>query len=379
MRRPFTPRSLRIGIVFVIVASPAAAFAQQGQGGGELPPPTLDVPAPAAQTVPSPAATAAPAPAVTVPPAAATPAGVPERKSAAAPVSTAPVYGAPVSDSPASDAGQPWYKRAWGRVTGWFSGEERASDPAPAVASAAEPRPVAPPAASRGSGPVEGYAVDSPERVVRTGVLGECVKTGTWHEGAQAGECGGAASQAGAVAQAEPVAAPQPAPEPVEVQPLPTPAEEPQAPLAAEAEPEPAPAPPAPSPRETMTLSADALFAVNSDVLKPAARDSLDALARKLAGMEYETVEVVGHTDPTGSASLNDRLSRRRAEAVKRHLIEQGVPGDRISAQGVGSSMPVVDPATCRSLPKGKRGACFQPDRRVDIEVTGTVPSMAGQ
>jgi len=226
--------------------------------------------------------------------------------------------------------------------------------------------------------------VDSPERTIRTGVLGECVKTGTWREGMEVLECGGAA-QGDAMARTEPAPAaapaPAPAPEPVEVQPLPTPMEEPQAALAEEPapapEPEPMPAPPAP--RETMTLSADALFAVNSDVLKPTAKESLESMAGKLAGMEYESVKVVGHTDPTGSVALNDRLSKRRAEAVKRHLIELGVPADKISAQGVGSSMPVVDPKTCMSLAKGQRGACFQPDRRVDIEVTGTVANMANQ
>jgi OOP family OmpA-OmpF porin len=225
--------------------------------------------------------------------------------------------------------------------------------------------------------------VDSPERTIRTGVLGECVKTGTWRDGMEVMECGGAASTE-AMAKAEPAATPAPAPvpppEPVEVQPLPTPAEEPQAPLAAEPalEPEPAPMPP-PAPRETMTLSADALFAVNSDVLKPAAKESLDEMARKLGDMQYDSVKVVGHTDPTGSVALNDRLSKRRAEAVKRHLVEQGVPSEKISAQGVGSSMPVVDAKNCASLAKGQRAACFQADRRVDIEVTGTVDAMAKQ
>ncbi len=371
MRRQFTSNAIRLGIASVIAACSVSAFAQQGQGGGELPPPTLDTPAPP-QTQPAPAPTTAPPP--TAAPA-----------SSAAPAPTAaPAPSASPAPAPAASSDQPWYRRAWNSVTGWFSGEERGDAPAPAPAPAARPQAEAPAAPARGStGPVQGYAVDSPERTIRTGVLGECVKTGTWREGMQVEECGGPAPEPEAMATAEPAPAPmpepmpEPQPEPVQVQPLPTPMDEPQAPLAAEPEPEPAPIPPPPAPRETMTLSADALFAVNSDVLKPASKDSLAGLAGKLADMEYESVNVVGHTDPTGSAALNDRLSRRRAEAVKRHLIELGVPAEKISAQGVGSSIPVVDPQTCMSLPKGQRAACFQPDRRVDIEVTGTVAGMA--
>lgn len=370
MRRQFTSNAIRLGIASVLAGCSVSAFAQQGQGGGELPPPTLDTPAPAqTQPAPAPAATTAPPP-------------------AAAASSAAPAPSASPSPAPAASSDQPWYRRAWNSVTGWFSGEDGGDAPAPAPAPAPRPQAEAPAAPSRGStGQLQGYAVDSPERTIRTGVLGECVKTGTWREGMQVEECGGPAPEPEAMATAEPAPTPmpepmpepQPEPEPVQVQPLPTPMDEPQAPLAAEPEPEPEPAPmpPPPAPRETITLSADALFAVNSDVLKPASKDSLAGLASKLADMEYESVNVVGHTDPTGSVALNDRLSRRRAEAVKRHLIELGVPAEKISAQGVGSSIPVVDPQTCMSLPKGQRAACFQPDRRVDIEVTGTVAGMA--
>jgi len=362
MRRQFNPKALQFGIALAIAASPAIALAQQGQGS-ELPPPTLDAPA----AVPAPESV----PAVTVSPVPETPASPPP--------ATTQTRSAP---TPESSAERPWYQRMWGSVTGWFAGNDggRQAAPAPAPQSAATaPQP-------RSSGvPLEGYAVDSPDRTIRTGVLGECVKTGTWRDGMQVMECGGTAGTE-AMAKPEPAAvavqAPAPEPEPVEVQPLPTPAEEPQAALAAEPapepEPEPAPMPPLPSP-ETMTLSADALFAVNSDVLKPTAKESLDEMARKLGGMDYDSVKVVGHTDPTGSVALNDRLSKRRAEAVKRYLVEQGVASEKISAQGVGSSMPVVDAKSCASLAKGQRAACFQADRRVDIEVTGTVDPMAKQ
>lgn len=376
----FNPKALQFGIAFVVSAAmPLTVLAQQTQGGAELPPPMLDdtlpsAPSPTPAPVTAPAPAASPAATSTPPPPAAQAAGDPAVARSAPP-------------APDSGQQQPWYKRMWNSVTGWFSGDEPAGQSevrAPAAPAAAEAVPPSPPAAQPGvsgrGGPVQGYALDTPERTVRTGVLGECVKTGTWREGMQVEECGGAPA-AEAVARAEP--APQPVapppvtePEPVEVQPLPAPVEEPQAPLA---EPEPAPLPPAPPPLETLTLAADALFALNSDVLRPTAKGSLDELVSKLEDMDYDAVEVTGHTDPTGSTALNERLSRRRAEAVKLYLVEQGVPAEKITARGVGSSMPVVDAEACRRLAKGQRAACFQADRRVDIEVTGTMAGVAQQ
>ncbi|MCW5619730.1 MAG: OmpA family protein [Burkholderiales bacterium] len=377
----FNPKALQFGIAFVVSAAmPLTVLAQQTQSGAELPPPMLDDTLPSAPS-PTPAPVVAPAPAAaptTTSPATTSTSPPPAAAQAAAEPTARSATPAPVSEQ------QPWYRRMWNSVTGWFSGDEPAAQSevrAPAAPAAAPPPPpMAQPGVPGRSGPVQGYALDTPERTVRTGVLGECVKTGIWREGMELEECGGAPA-AEAVARVEPApapAAPPPVtePEPVEVQPLPAPVEEPQAPLA---EPEPAPLPPAPPPLETLTLAADALFALNSDVLRPTAKGSLDELVRKLEDMDYDAVEVTGHTDPTGSTALNERLSRRRAEAVKLYLIEQGVPAEKISARGVGSSMPVVDAEDCRRLAKGQRAACFQPDRRVDIEVTGTMASMAQQ
>jgi OOP family OmpA-OmpF porin len=160
-------------------------------------------------------------------------------------------------------------------------------------------------------------------------------------------------------------------PEPVQVQPLqPEPMEEPRVlapePIAAP----PPPPPPAPVIKAT-TLAADTLFALNSFQLRPTAKAKLDEFAAELDQFDYQRIHITGHTDPTGTAQLNERLSRQRAEAVKRYLVTKGLPAGKIIAEGLGSSMPMVTDKDCSKLPRGQMVACFQPDRRVDIEVTG--------
>ena len=59
--------------------------------------------------------------------------------------------------------------------------------------------------------------------------------------------------------------------------------------------------------------------------------------------------------------------------------MEHAVNGERIQAEGMGSSMPMVIERDCARLPREQKVACYQPDRRVDIEVTGAVEKLAGQ
>ena len=79
-------------------------------------------------------------------------------------------------------------------------------------------------------------------------------------------------------------------------------------------------------------------------------RDRLIADARRLFGLADSSglkvrMTVVGHTDETGPAELNDRLSQERAGSVKALLVAAGIDGDRMEAIGVGSHEPVrVDP-----------------------------------
>jgi OOP family OmpA-OmpF porin len=139
--------------------------------------------------------------------------------------------------------------------------------------------------------------------------------------------------------------------------------------------PPPAPPPPAPVPAAPMrvTLSADSLFDFDKSTLKPAGRQSLDKLAADLRGIQYDAIQVTGHTDRLGRHEYNLRLSTRRAEAVSAYLVQSGgIPAGKIAARGVDGANAVTHPGYCKgSKPTPALIACLQPDRRVEVEVTG--------
>ena len=133
----------------------------------------------------------------------------------------------------------------------------------------------------------------------------------------------------------------------------------------------PAPAPAKVAPR-SVKFSADALFAFDKSVLRPEGKALLDDFARQLGGAQYEVILVTGHADRFGSNEYNQKLSERRANAVKEYLVSKDVPANRIQAEGKGETLPVTNPGDCKGGPSANVIACLQPDRRVHVEVTGT-------
>jgi OOP family OmpA-OmpF porin len=127
-----------------------------------------------------------------------------------------------------------------------------------------------------------------------------------------------------------------------------------------------------PAVTRTFELSADALFAFNKADLKPTGQTRIDGFARDLEQVNYNAVQVDGHTDPIGSAEYNQVLSERRADTVRNRLVEQGVPSDRINAQGFGKTQLKVTEADCAGT-KSREALieCLQPNRRVDVTVQG--------
>jgi OOP family OmpA-OmpF porin len=122
-------------------------------------------------------------------------------------------------------------------------------------------------------------------------------------------------------------------------------------------------------------LSADALFGFNKDTLSPTGVNNVNNLARELDTVNYNSVQVDGHTDPIGSDAFNQDLSERRANTVDNQLVSQGVPSDRISARGFGETQLKVTEADCAGA--SSRAAlieCFQPNRRVEVTVEGVTP-----
>ena len=134
-----------------------------------------------------------------------------------------------------------------------------------------------------------------------------------------------------------------------------------------------APPPPVPA-SQRFTLSADALFDFDKTALKPEGIRKLDELADALRGKQHDTIVATGHTDRIGSVRYNQRLSERRAETVKKYLQSKGLDVGKITAIGRGKSEPVMKATDCRGprMTRAAIRACLQPDRRVDIEVSGS-------
>jgi len=144
------------------------------------------------------------------------------------------------------------------------------------------------------------------------------------------------------------------------------------APMAAPAAAKPAPAA-APKPMGAkVTLAADALFDFNKATLRPEGKAKLDDVANKSKSLVLEVVIAVGHADRIGGAAYNQKLSEKRAAAVKDYLVSKGIPANRIYTEGKGSKQPVTKAGQCKGPKSAKVIACLQPDRRVDIEIIGT-------
>jgi outer membrane protein OmpA-like peptidoglycan-associated protein len=92
-----------------------------------------------------------------------------------------------------------------------------------------------------------------------------------------------------------------------------------------------------------ITLSGSVLFASGQSSLLANARPKLDEVAQALQKSEGDTFVVEGHTDSRGSEGTNQELSYRRAQTVRDHLVERGIPPDRIRAVGYGKNRPVAD------------------------------------
>lgn len=93
-----------------------------------------------------------------------------------------------------------------------------------------------------------------------------------------------------------------------------------------------------------ITLSGSVLFASAKSDLLPGAREKLTTVASSLTKQDPDSKLVVeGHTDSQGGADYNQALSQRRAAAVRDYLVSQGIAGDRVTAQGFGSTRSVAD------------------------------------
>lgn len=134
---------------------------------------------------------------------------------------------------------------------------------------------------------------------------------------------------------------------------------------------------PAPKPAEQkVKLAADTLFDFDKATLRPEGKAKLDEIVSQLGKYNVEVILAVGHTDRIGSDAYNQKLSERRADAVKKYLLSKGVPANRVYTEGKGEKMPVTGDKCKNMGPENRRNKklidCLQPDRRVEIQVIGT-------
>jgi len=144
--------------------------------------------------------------------------------------------------------------------------------------------------------------------------------------------------------------------------PKPTEPAKPAAPAAPTAPTAPAAKPAPASVKQAVVIQADALFDFDKSVVRPDGKKSIDEALAKLAGVDVEMVIATGHTDNVGTDAYNQKLSERRAAAVKEYLVSKGIPASKITTLGKGESQPVATNKT-------KEGR--QKNRRVDIEFKG--------
>ncbi|MGE5671002.1 MAG: OmpA family protein [Fibrobacterota bacterium] len=104
-----------------------------------------------------------------------------------------------------------------------------------------------------------------------------------------------------------------------------------------------------------ITFNSGILFDVNSDALKPVARQNINQLGVVLNKYNDTEVLIEGHTDSTGSESFNQQLSDSRAASVSRQLKSQGVSGGRITTIGYGENQPAEDNGTLEGRTLNRR------------------------
>jgi OmpA-OmpF porin, OOP family len=172
-----------------------------------------------------------------------------------------------------------------------------------------------------------GYVIDTRGAVVKSG-FGECWRTGYWTPAMAIAECDpGLVKSKPAAAAAAPAV-------------------------------------------ETIVVHGDGLFDFDKATIKPEGKKRLDEAVARFKDKKLDKVVISGHTDRLGSAKYNEKLSQKRADAVKDYLVAKGVDKTKITATGKGSTMPRTKADECKGKQSKKVIACLAPDRRVEIEAT---------
>jgi len=111
--------------------------------------------------------------------------------------------------------------------------------------------------------------------------------------------------------------------------------------------------------RLKLEIPSDVSFASGRYDIKPELRPVLDRLAQGLAEHPVTRINIVGHSDSSGSDAVNNPLSVNRAAAVRDYLVPRGVASSRITVDGRGSREPIADNATADGRAKNRRVEIF--------------------
>ncbi len=139
----------------------------------------------------------------------------------------------------------------------------------------------------------------------------------------------------------------------------------------------PAEAPPPMPENLRVSFNADVLFGFDRSTVTPLGKRALDKFATELNSVAYDHITIEGHTDRIGKQVYNEKLSLQRADAVKTYLVSLGtISANKVTTVGKGNTEPMTNPDECKGIQTSKEViACLEPDRRVNIDVSGTKPA----
>ena len=96
-------------------------------------------------------------------------------------------------------------------------------------------------------------------------------------------------------------------------------------------------------------------FETGKDIIRAKSLPSLSGLAQLLVSKPNYGLKIEGHTDNVGKADMNMELSRKRAEAVKKFMVNKGVKAENLESAGYGMTKPIADNATAVGRQKNRR------------------------
>lgn len=131
-----------------------------------------------------------------------------------------------------------------------------------------------------------------------------------------------------------------------------------------------------------LSLSTNSHFEFDSAAMNRDGKTAIDKFYAEIAGDEFSSITITGHTDRIGTSAYNSNLSLERAESAKVYLVGlSGISAEKVVVIGAGEADPLTEQGECEDarimhgMKANKQSnenliACLQPDRRVDIEVS---------